>query len=114
MAGGCAPDDAHTKEAEERELEGYRAQAAEWIETYVARADALRVPRGHHVRAWALRHLDGRSIPEIRAYFAAHGLAPSVDGTSKWIERGRALVRELAFDDTDHERGEACLRAVGP
>lgn len=112
LGGGCAPDAPFEKEAEERELAAHRAQARAWLEAYVARADAARAPRGHQVRAWFLRHVEGRSIPEIRAWFAARRAPASADAASKWIERGGALVRELAYGDEDATRGAAFLRAL--
>jgi DNA-directed RNA polymerase specialized sigma24 family protein len=110
--GSWTLEEATEKEAEERLLAEFRAQAAAWIESYVARADARRAPRGHHVRAWFLRHVEGASIPTIRARLAASCGAISADVASKWIERGGALVRELALADEDAERGEAFLRAL--
>jgi DNA-directed RNA polymerase specialized sigma24 family protein len=106
-------EDLYAVEREERERDGHRAQLAGWVEAYVDEADALRTPRGHHVRAWYARRVEGRSITAIASDLSTEGQKPSADLVSKWVDRGAELVRGLAERDREHERAAAMRRACG-
>jgi DNA-directed RNA polymerase specialized sigma24 family protein len=106
-SGVYAFEDLYAVEREERERDGHRAQLAVWVESYVEEADAQRVPRGHHVRAWYARRVEGRSIAAIATDFSTGGEKPSADLVSKWVERGAELVRALIERDRDFARAAA-------
>ena len=104
-------EDLFAKEREEREGEARRVKFRAWVAAYFEAADALAPPRGHHVRAWFARRVEGRSAVEIGHMLATRDEAPTPDLVSKWVQRGAALVRMLSATDDDAERAAAMRRA---
>lgn len=112
QSGVYALEDVFAREREEHEHEQRRAQLHLWVEGYVRAADALRPPRGHHVRAWHARRIEGRAIADIGKELAEPGETPGADCVSKWVQRGAELVRALAARDDDPVRAAALRRAT--